>query len=232
MALGNLEITRAYLLQLIRDGEIKSMKDIRTRWGLDALAGTENAQIERDLNHWLTDFKRARLIRWTADSIAPTELIEAVQKALDFSLTDLSQEPFFGKPRRLPKAFDVFMVMPFSPDLESVYRCHIKKIVNRLGLTIKRGDDFFTTRSIINNIRDAIHSCKLVIADCTHRNPNVFYEIGIAHAIGRPVILMVSKQEDIPFDIAYVRTIIYDPTPAGMPVFERELEATIQNELA
>jgi len=70
-----------------------------------------------------------------------------------------------------------------------------------------------------------------VIADCTGRNPNVFYEIGLAHASGKPVILITQNSDDVPFDIRHLRYIQYDYTPRGMRVFEKRLVDTLKTEV-
>jgi nucleoside 2-deoxyribosyltransferase len=66
-------------------------------------------------------------------------------------------------------------------------------------------------------------SASLTVADCTGRNPNVFYEIGLAHALGKPVILITQNSEDIPFDVTHIRYIQYEFTPRGMERFEQKL---------
>lgn len=78
----------------------------------------------------------------------------------------------------------------------------------------------FTAGHIIEEIWTAIVSAILIIADCSGRNPNVFYEIGLAHAIGKPVILITRDEEDVPFDLHHRQYIRYDFIPRGMREFE------------
>jgi len=137
-------------------------------------------------------------------------------------------EPYFGVkdiPKRDPSS--LFMVMPFISDLFPIYEDHVKKVVSNLGYRIKRGDDFFTSNEIMKDIWLCIVGSNAIIADCTNRNPNVFYEIGVAHSIGRPVILITQNEEDVPFDLRAIRYIKYEYTPRGMKYFESRLEATI-----
>ena len=96
---------------------------------------------------------------------------------------------------------------------------------------LRNCDDFFSSQSIIDEIWAAIYFSKLCIADCTGRNPNVFYEIGMAHTIGRTAVLIAQSIEDIPFDILHRRSIIYEYTPRGMGGFEERLRKTLQNEI-
>ena len=70
------------------------------------------------------------------------------------------------------------------------------------------GEVGIITSQVINHILDA----PLVIADLSGANPNVFYELGIRHTIGKPYIQFIDKNEKLPFDIAAVRSISIDLT--------------------
>jgi len=166
-----------------------------------------------------------------------------IQTALDLSLNELTRvdnprnalfvEPFFGLPikEQIGEPYHLFILMPFTDDLNPVYEDHIKNVATSLNLKAKRADDFFTADAIMRNIWSAIYASRLVIADCTGRNPNVFYEIGIAHTLGRPVILVAQNKDDVPFDLRHIRYIQYNLTPRGMEEFEERLRKTIQHEL-
>ena len=67
-----------------------------------------------------------------------------------------------------------------------------------------------------------------MIADCTGRDPNVFYEIGVAHTVGKPVVLITQSADDVPFDLRAIRFIEYQYTPPGMRVFEERLKITLK----
>lgn len=141
--------------------------------------------------------------------------------------------PTFGKPLPIESSewAQVFVLMPFAESLKPLYTKHILEVTNRLSLSCKRGDDFFSASAIINEIWSAIFHAQVCIADCTGRNPNVFYEIGVAHTIGRPCILISQTIEDIPFDVRHIRSIIYEYTEEGMKQFEQILEKTLRNTL-
>ena len=79
----------------------------------------------------------------------------------------------------------------------------------------------------MDEVWQTIYESKIIIADCSGKNPNVFYEIGIAHTIGKPVILITNNRSDIPFDLSHIRYIVYDFTPRGMKEFEKALRITI-----
>lgn len=138
--------------------------------------------------------------------------------------------PRFENPKEISKGdeSDIFVLMPFRTELTPVYDDHIKSVARKLGLSIKRGDDFFSAHRIMKDVWAGIYNAKVIIADCTDRNPNVFYEIGIAHTIGKPVILITQSIDDVPFDIRDFRFIKYNYTPPGMKEFEKSLEKTIK----
>lgn len=162
-----------------------------------------------------------------------------IQSALGFSLTDLAQytpgrslvvNPWFGADHRQAPDLDVFVAMPFLPELKPIYDNHICSVAGALSLSVARADDFFGTAAVISDVWAAINSARLVIADCTGRNPNVFYEMGIAHTLGKPVALITQRSGDVPFDIQYIRYIEYE-YPCGMQEFESRLTQTLVKEL-
>jgi hypothetical protein len=161
-----------------------------------------------------------------------------IQHIFDISITDYAQgqgskmriEPSFGKP--IPEGTaDIFVVMPFADDLKPIYDEHILPTVQSLNLTCKRGDDFFTDNSIMQDIWSAIYYSKLCIAECTGRNANVFYEMGIAHTLGRSCIMIAQSNQDIPFDVQYRRVLFYENTPSGLVELRSALSKAIQSEL-
>jgi len=103
---------------------------------------------------------------------------------------------------------DIFMMMPFRDHLNPVYEDHIKKVAGALDFKIRRGDDPFSRHDIMREIWSFIYNSRLVIADCTERNPNVFYELGIAHTLGKPAILITQNIDDVPFDVRNRRVIV------------------------
>lgn len=166
-----------------------------------------------------------------------------LQSVFGISLTDTLKDqriftkayPIFGEPFAGSKSnrwARVFVAMPFRDDLREVYTDHILKIANELAVSCKRGDDFFSTNSIINDVWSAIFHAEVCIVDCTGRNPNVFYELGIAHTLGRPSILIAQSMDDIPFDVRHLRVIIYQPTAHGLIEFETTLKKSLQVQLS
>jgi hypothetical protein len=72
------------------------------------------------------------------------------------------------------------------------------------------------------DIQNAIREADLLLCEMSERNPNVFYELGLAHAIGKPAILVSRTTDDIPFDLRHIRVIVYDSQLARWEVRLRE----------
>jgi len=117
--------------------------------------------------------------------------------------------PIFRARDMKPEQNLCFVLMPFKPSFDRLYKEKIKPTVETCGFRCLRADDLFSPTPILEEIW--IHICKsrVIIADATGRNPNVFYEMGIAHTVGRPVIIITQDKADIPFDVAQFRYFVY-----------------------
>lgn len=103
----------------------------------------------------------------------------------------------------------VFVLMPFAPAYKDVYVSGIKPACTAAGATAERVDDQIFTESIVERIYAQIRRADLVVADMSDRNPNVFYEVGYAHALGKRVVLLTRDAGDIPFDLRAYPHVIY-----------------------
>lgn len=122
-----------------------------------------------------------------------------------------------------------FVLMPLRPEMEPVYQQVIKPAAESSGLTVLRADEIHSQGSIVEQIRSAIQQSRLCIADLSYMNPNVLYEVGIAHSINKPTILLARDRDRIPFDVASHRIIIYDIN--DLQQAQVSLESAIQNAL-
>jgi Nucleoside 2-deoxyribosyltransferase len=107
-----------------------------------------------------------------------------------------------------PKPF-VFILMPFSGEFDDVYKLGIRPACEDVGAYAERVDEQLFVGSITQRIYNQISKADVIVADMTGRNPNVFYEVGYAHALGKPVVLLSRNTEDIPFDLKDYPHIIY-----------------------
>jgi hypothetical protein len=134
--------------------------------------------------------------------------------------------------RDYPVTSDVFcfVIMPFGdPLLQEVYQAYIKPTIESLGIKCVRGDDIFSTGSIMEDIWSSLCRCAFVVGEFTGRNPNVLYEAGITHTLGKPLIGLTQVVDDIPFDFRHIRVINYSNSPSGYRELEKRLSGTVQS---
>ncbi len=104
-----------------------------------------------------------------------------------------------------------FVIMPFRPALTYFYTSLKEHVESTFGdVTVERGDDRVLTTTILEKIKEFLEQADVVIADVSGRNPNVFYELGMAHAMGKSVILLTGDEiEEAPTDIRAFEFISY-----------------------
>lgn len=123
----------------------------------------------------------------------------------------------------------VFVVMQFTQEYNDLYNQVIIPVIEKYNLKCVRADDIYTATPILSDIINEIKSASIIIADITPDNPNVFYELGFAHALNKPtIVLSEKKREKLPFDVSGLRTIFYDNTIAGKTKIEQNLEKFIE----
>ena len=165
--------------------------------------------------------KHAEFIDVFIESLSVAKLIEKIgdkYRIIDVSntgsspLVDSSSEI-----KRLGKSLDIsatdtcFVMMPFASPLGEYYKQIYEPAIKKAGLNPVRADqDIFGTGKIIDQIWTGINSAKVLIAELTKRNPNVYYELGLVHALKKPVVLVSSNEEDVPFDLQHIRVIYYN----------------------
>jgi len=140
--------------------------------------------------------------------------------------------PVFGSPSYTIDPRLAFVLMPFKPDLTVIYQNFIKPTVQDqvYGLVSRRADDIKSNRAVIQDIWKSICEARLIIADLSGLNPNVMYELGIAHTLGKESILIYQRGEEIkfPFDLAHIRRIEYTNDPLGGKTLVDDLRATLE----
>lgn len=123
-----------------------------------------------------------------------------------------------------------FVVMPIRPEFDLPLGI-ITDICNTLGIKARRADDIARQDFIMSNILDGIAKSEIVIVDITGNNPNVFYELGIAHSLRtRQAIIIITQDEDVsksPFDIRHWSILQYDTK--NLPLFRVNLNKKIRD---
>lgn len=103
-----------------------------------------------------------------------------------------------------------FVLMPFSNEFDDIYKFGIQAAAVECEVVAERVDEQIYSETMLERIYRQIDAADFIIADLTGKNPNVFYEIGYAHAKGKPCTLLTQRADDIPFDLKHHRHLVYE----------------------
>lgn len=125
-----------------------------------------------------------------------------------------------------------FVISPFGMPFDEYYREIIIPSAKSVGLDVVRADEVYGVRPIMEDIVTGIIEADVIIAEVTRRNPNVNYELGMAHALGKSVVIISQSAEDIPFDYKHVRAILYDTNSSTWAKqLKKNISATLRSVL-
>ena len=116
----------------------------------------------------------------------------------------------------------VAVMMPFNAAFNSVHE-GIRRACSAAGYRCLRVDDIWEESTVIQDIFNLIFRAHVVVVDFTGKNPNVMYETGIAHTLGKHVIPISQSLDDAPFDMAHHRFLKYLPNGEGVEVMVGKL---------
>lgn len=122
----------------------------------------------------------------------------------------------------------VSVMMPFKAEFSPVYSA-LQASIAAAGLNCVRADDIWEAHTIVQDIVNIIARARVVICDCSGKNPNVFYEAGIAHALGKEVILIAQSEDDVPFDLRHLRYIRYLSNREGLESLNQAVQARLNS---
>jgi len=128
----------------------------------------------------------------------------------------------------------VFVAMQFDvPEYDALYRDVIVPVCNGMDLEDYRADETYSPGLVVADIARQIRESRIVIAEVSSVNPNVFYEVGYADAIDKPVILVADRKgRDLPFDVRPYRTLFYENSIGGKKTVETVLTKYLQTILS
>lgn len=222
------EITGENDLQVVRVGSILRMRSHGrdlvleyvydpavppfTNEDLDALAADLDIDDwEFTRTHWA--IKDADLFRGLIRQLAPRPTKPRV-----FTISE---------PERIEPTL-VSVMMPFDVSFDPVYAA-LREAAEEVSLRCRRADDIWENPAVIQDVVSLIDRSKVVICDCSGRNPNVFYEIGIAHTLGREVILITQSESDIPFDLRHLRFLHYLNNGEGRDELKQQVQLRLRD---
>jgi hypothetical protein len=178
-----------------------------------------------DKKYQLEVLQRGQRISLTVDDVPVLEhVLPSPLPGNQLGLYAMSKSPVlvqdFEVQRRAPAAF---VAMQFGEPFDTLYRTVIRHEAKRLGFEVIRIDEINRPGIIFQDIQRKIEDAKVVIAEITAPNQNVYYEVGYAHALNKPTILLAQRGKELPFDIRSYRVIFYDDSIGGKPLVEKTL---------
>ncbi len=121
----------------------------------------------------------------------------------------------------------VSVMMPFHPGFDGVYSA-LEAAARAIGKGCKRADNIWDHDAIIQDVVSLICKSSVVICDLSGKNANVFYEAGIAHCLGKDVILITQSADDVPFDLRHLRYILYLNNSEGLQQLSEKVTERLQ----
>lgn len=127
-------------------------------------------------------------------------------------ITDNEASENKSEGERRPRSFldTCFVMMPFGEWYDMYYKEVFIAAIQDAGMEPVRADELFSTGSVIEQIWEQIEKAKILLADLSGKNANVFYELGLSHAARKPVVFTAGSLDDVPFDLRHLRVVIYD----------------------
>jgi hypothetical protein len=132
------------------------------------------------------------------------------------------------------------VVMPKGHDFEGVYNIAVRPAAVDAGLRVLRADELTHTSISGSGVWEWLRDATVVVADVTGKNPNVYYELGVAQVLAKPTLLIARDAGDIPSDLSHVRVLIYQSDTRSLQELRRgltnslrrKIEATTDQEIA
>lgn len=137
----------------------------------------------------------------------------------------------FSLPSLAPDRDRIAVMMPFGAEFAPVWAT-LKAAAVAEGWVCQRADDIWEDSVLVNDVAALIARSMVVICDLTERNANVFYEAGIAHTLGREVVLITQSSDDVPFDLRHHRYIKYLGNAEGLVELKDRLTGRLRTLMA
>ncbi|MEP7137439.1 MAG: hypothetical protein ABI904_21140 [Chloroflexota bacterium] len=190
-------------------------------WGDEDYAGNVLSVLSRIVEQ---DLRTLPIIEAYLDKNFPTESTYISAKPSERRITF---SPYvFQIPETYVELDLVTVMMPFSMEFNNVYEA-IKRATSECRLRCLRADDIWEDTTIVQDIFNLIFRAQVVIVDFSGKNPNVMYETGIAHTLGKHVIPISQTLDDVPFDMRHHRVLKYLPNTEGLSKLSSDLSAKL-----
>ncbi len=197
------------------------LNTLTRQFGIPRERASEFAEVFRANNRFLRSFnvETGSIAEARNEDISPPATPSAPPKAVP------------PADRRVREFLDTcFVMMPFGGWFDRYYQEVYVPAIKDAGLEPARADELFSTGSVMEQIWEQISKAKVLLADLTDKNPNVFYELGLAHAAVKPVVFTAARVEDVPFDLRHLRVIIYETRePEWAPKLRKHITEYLRN---
>lgn len=169
-------------------------------------------------------------VRFSVDGVAVIDhTLPAPLTGTQVGLSAAGEVPIsFSDFEHVPDLPRVFVAMEFGGHFDTLYRDVVRPMDKKLRVKIVRIDELAGPGIIFEDIKREIAEAKIVIAEITAPNQNVFYELGYAHALNKPTILLAQRGKKLPFDIHSYRVIFYEDSIAGKAEVEQSLDQDLR----
>jgi hypothetical protein len=127
----------------------------------------------------------------------------------------------------LPQKPKAFVVMQLDGAFDELYQYVIREICDEYEVLALKADEMSGPGVIMEDIVREIETSRLIVADITVPNPNVYFEVGYARALGKPSILLAQKGTKLPFDVAGFRVLFYENSIGGKARLDENLRRHI-----
>jgi hypothetical protein len=138
------------------------------------------------------------------------ELEKPPERALPPNRSTTEGTPEIKEPEGREFLDTCFIIMPFGEWYDRYFKEIYVPATREAGFEPVRADSLFSTGTVIEQIWEQISKAKVLLAEVTGKNANVFYELGLAHAIPKPVVFVSGNLDDVPFDLRHLRVVTYD----------------------
>jgi hypothetical protein len=176
-------------------------------WQLDIPTGIKRFRNVETIQDYLKETEPKSPPRFEAASTVP--LWPETMATVSVGVLD-DDHPIFGRLVRRAHTFDCFVLLPLKEPFKTIYSAAVEPVAAELGISCGHAEGIFGPGRIMRDIVSSITFAEVVVAELTGRNPNVFYELGIAHQQGKQVVLLSQTMEDVPFDIRDMRVVLYE----------------------
>ncbi|SEW47226.1 hypothetical protein SAMN04488515_3558 [Cognatiyoonia koreensis] len=168
------------------------------------------ASFEFSRNHW---------------ALKDVDLFEVLLRA---GVRQPFQPSVFRLSRNPVKSDLISVMMPFDASSDKVY-ANLKRAIEGEGLRCNRADDIWKNSHIMEDVIELICTARVVVCDLSGMNANVFYETGIAHSLGKEVILITQSMEHVPFDLRSLRCVTYLNNGEGREELAKKVVARVRD---